>query len=329
MSQNPHHYMNFPSVARQTTPNDHPSTVKPSQAKKNAIYATLINVKAMNRVRPLNPPDMHFTYARPDMGKDQNTNSTGYGQGSSSKATRGLSNITKFNRLRKGGSEQDEKFVNENQQRQEQELDDLKQLLTNREREIDELKRLLRDSDEKSNKLKRRNEKLQGYIDNDESTLGHQQSDDVVLSQFRSLILGIKSWSNRWCGSSSQDASSRSQDGNLSIHWEEDHEIIQNIFPWNQSKEDFMYCLSDVRQKRKFVRGWIGLHIAKTIFRTLPSTRYPRGSGVDIWIPDDLRSHVNEVEIALLNSGKLRQRIPLIIIARKLTFFPRQSRDSE
>ncbi|KAI0437598.1 hypothetical protein F4803DRAFT_142742 [Xylaria telfairii] len=287
MNQNPYYYNNFPSVAEQTAPNDRPSTMKKKRTPRD-------------------------NYKREDYeqntGKDPNIDPAGYEPGSSSRTTNIAKSFGKLIQGRKGGSEQDEKFINDNQQRQEEELHDLRQLLTDREREIDELKRLLRDSDEKSNKLKRRNEKLQGYIDNDESTLGHQQSDDVVLSQFRSLILGIKSWSNRYCGSSSQEAASRSQDTDFSIHWEEDHEITQNIFPLNQSKEDFIHSLSDVRQKRKFLRGWIGLHIAETIFRTLPSTRHPQGSGADIWIPDELGSHVNEVEIALLNSGNLVTR---------------------
>ncbi|KAI0118625.1 hypothetical protein GGR51DRAFT_497110 [Nemania sp. FL0031] len=189
------------------------------------------------------------------------------------------------------------------QQRLEQDLHELKQLRKTQDQQIEDLKAILRENDDKFNKLKRRNEKLQAQIDNDESTLGRQQPDEVVLSQFRSLVGSIKNWTAKWfSGSPPCDVGfdfDCSIDGDLMT--------IQSILPYIKNQEDFANFLADSRKRRGFVRGWIGLHVTKDVFRTLPAAvnLYPFAQelGSDIWIPTMLRSHVDNIELALLNSG--------------------------
>ncbi|KAJ8131337.1 hypothetical protein O1611_g2289 [Lasiodiplodia mahajangana] len=231
--------------------------------------------------------------------------SPAYDQSSSSKGPNGLKkSFVNFGaKLSKGNPEQDEKATQGTQQRMKQDLRELKQLRKDQDQQIDELKTMLRENEDKSNKLKRRNEKLQAQIDSDESTLGHQQPDEVVLSQFRSLIGSIKNWAAKWFSGSPP------HDVGFDFDWsiDGDFKAIQSILPYVKNKEDFASFVTDVRKRRKFVRGWVGLHVAKDIFRTLPAAvnlyPFPQELGSDIWIPAVLRAHVDEIELALLNSG--------------------------
>ncbi|KAJ8123971.1 hypothetical protein ONZ43_g199 [Nemania bipapillata] len=245
-------------------------------------------------------PKEHKSHRSPygrGVGKDSSANhpSNTYEQSSGSKGTR--------KKLKKGNPQQDEKATHETIQRLEQELHSLKQRRDYQEQQIDDLKAMLREREDKSSKLKRRNEKLQSQIDNDESTLGHQQPDEVVLSQFRSLKGSIKIWASKWFSSTSP------HDIGFDFDWsvDGDFKIVQSILPSVNNKEDFADFFTDVKNRRRFVRGWIGFHVARDIFRTLPAAAnirpFLQELGSDIWIPTTLRSQVSDIELAFLNSG--------------------------
>ncbi|KAI1123683.1 hypothetical protein F5Y10DRAFT_269827 [Nemania abortiva] len=228
-----------------------------------------------------------------------------YDQTSSSKGPNGLrKNFKNFGtRLSKANPGQDEKPTHGTQQRLEQELYELKQQRKDQDQQIDGLKAMLRENEEKSNKLKRRNEKLQAQIDNDESTLGRQQPDEVVLSHYRSLMGSIKNWAAKWFSGSSP----HNVDCDFDWSIDGDFKALQIILPYVKNQEDLANLFTDVRKRRQFVRGWIGLHVAKDMFRTLPAAvnlyPFPQELGSDIWIPTKLRSRVDEIELELLNSG--------------------------
>ncbi|KAI0517989.1 hypothetical protein F5B22DRAFT_87347 [Xylaria bambusicola] len=204
-----------------------------------------------------------------------------------------------LNKIRGNGLERDERLAVDQQQRLEKELHELRQISSDQRKEIEELKRMIRDGDEKSNKLKRRNEKLQAQIDNDESVLGHQKSDEDVKAPFQSMNIAIKNWTSKWC-----DTTRRNIECTFDrLFCEKRMGIVQSILPLVKNQDDFISLILDVKRRRKFVRGWIGFHIANDIFRTLPG---PSGneSGSDIWIPAKIRGSVDEVEHTLLSSGK-------------------------
>ncbi|KAI0849513.1 hypothetical protein F5Y00DRAFT_269499 [Daldinia vernicosa] len=150
---------------------------------------------------------------------------------------------------------------------------------------------------EESNQIiKRRNDKLQGYVDNKEAAIGYQEPDEAITSKFRSLHHQIRTWANKFCVNSDKPIK-------LAFPDEEQFRLLQRVLPMMGNVDDWATCLSDSKRRRKFVRGWVALNVTETMFRTLPSKNYQWDSGTDYWIPEQTRRGLVDVERALLNSG--------------------------
>ncbi|KAI1804475.1 hypothetical protein F4811DRAFT_277551 [Daldinia bambusicola] len=162
--------------------------------------------------------------------------------------------------------------------------------------EVEHLQNQVQALEESNQIIKRRNDKLQGYVDNREAALGYQESDEAITSKFRSLYHQIRTWSNKFCVNSDKPIK-------LGFPDEEQFQLLQRVLPMMSNVEDWATCLSDSKRRRKFVRGWVALNVTETMFRTLPSKNYQWDSGTDYWIPEQTRRGLVDVERALLNSG--------------------------
>ena len=123
--------------------------------------------------------------------------------------------------------------------------------------------------------------------------MGDQYSDDVIYSQFQTLVGQIKTWSVPFAKA---QGTPRLQ--------EEVFEYILRVAPAMKDVTGFIRFLGIPKNMRLFVRGYVGLVIANKIFRNLP-----HGSvgfeGEDVWMNRNLVQPVSILERALYAGSHL------------------------
>ncbi|KAH8734130.1 hypothetical protein BGZ61DRAFT_529332 [Ilyonectria robusta] len=164
---------------------------------------------------------------------------------------------------------------------------------------IDTLKAELQVKDEQAAQLKKRNSAMQSSRDAQEELLGRQEQDLTILANFEGISLQLKSWTSKFCNAANNPMTVTGiQKDNLSQ--------IRRVLPSLQDHEDLPRFLppNDLRRRRKFVRGWVGLILAETMIRSLPVPSHPASSGHDLWMPPEACGAVRELETTLLSSGE-------------------------
>jgi hypothetical protein len=157
-------------------------------------------------------------------------------------------------------------------------------------RQISELQANIRSEVEKGKKIKESANRLTYAMESKELFVGRQDSDDVIYSRFQSLIGQIKTWSVPFA----QDRSIARDYSQTSI------DEICKVAP----------CVSDIQRffqipknLRLFVRGYVGLAMAESLFRTLPYGPNPGLYGEDAWMDKELALSMASIENSLLYAG--------------------------
>lgn len=156
---------------------------------------------------------------------------------------------------------------------------------------------------EQTVQIKRRNERMQELLDGRDDLLGQQKADDAIYQAFSNLMAQIRNWSNAFCTNFD-----RPLDLLKAIPQKYDSFVLR-VTPRLLTTEQLEAWLDVGKQckkrRRRFVRGWVALNIAETMFRNLPGLAYPYESGEDHWIPEgDVRQGVRVLEKELLQSGQ-------------------------
>ena len=157
-------------------------------------------------------------------------------------------------------------------------------------RQISELQANIRTEVEKGKKIKESADKMTYAMESKELFVGRQDSDDAIYSRFQSLIGQIKTWS---------------------VHFAQDRSIAQD---YSQTSIDELCkvapCVSDIQRffqtpknLRLFVRGYVGLAMAESLFRTLPYGPNPGLYGEDAWMDRELAHSMASIENSFLYAG--------------------------
>lgn len=159
---------------------------------------------------------------------------------------------------------------------------------------ISELKlNLLSEIDQKS-KIKESANKMQYTLESKELYIGPQSSDDEILPNFRSILDEVRTWSIRFACDSPISLD------NFPVP------AIQRLAP---ACPDLRRLLSNRKDRRLFVRGWVGLGLADWLFRSLPSDHHSGSRCKDQWLETDVAHGVVLVENRLSNAGKRHHQL--------------------
>ncbi|KAH7160461.1 hypothetical protein B0J13DRAFT_644091 [Dactylonectria estremocensis] len=146
--------------------------------------------------------------------------------------------------------------------------------------------------------LKKRNNAMQSFRDAEEELLGRQEQDSTISADFEALFLQLKSWTSKCC--SAADSLMAVTDAHR-----QNLQMIRRVLPNLADVEklpDFL-PVGNVRRRRKFIRGWIGLVLSEQMIRSLPGPLHPTSLGCDVWLPLKVSESVRELETTLLSSG--------------------------
>ena len=121
--------------------------------------------------------------------------------------------------------------------------------------------------------------------------VGRQDSDDVVYSRFQLLLGQIKTWSIPFAQERHPNQLK------LAIDIEDFRKVVPAV-------TDMSRFLANTKNMRLFVRGFVSLTMAETLFRTLPYEFHPGTRGEDVWMDQDLARGVSVIETRLFNAGK-------------------------
>lgn len=180
------------------------------------------------------------------------------------------------------------------------EFESLRLQLASANSSIDTLKAELQVKDEQGAQLKKRNNAMQSSRDAQEELLGRQEQDLTISANFESIFLQLKSWTSKFCNAANSPMTV------TGIH-KDNLSQIRRVLPSLTDHEDLPEFLTsnDLRRRRKFVRGWVGLILAETMIRSLPGPSHPASLGHDLWMPPKAREAFRELETTLLSSGTL------------------------
>ena len=128
-------------------------------------------------------------------------------------------------------------------------------------------------------------------MENKELLIGRQDSDEDIYSRFRSLVGQIKTWSLPFA-QIHQDARAHSM-GTI--------EEFRKVSPGVTDFQRFLYKPKNVRL---LVRGYVGLTIAESLFRTAPYAPNLGSHGEDVWMNKELAHSFASVENSLFHSSK-------------------------
>ncbi|KAF2624865.1 hypothetical protein BU25DRAFT_460707 [Macroventuria anomochaeta] len=120
-------------------------------------------------------------------------------------------------------------------------------------------------------------------MDERETFLGEQASDEDVYGKFDKLMSEIRTWSSHFNG------------GNADSFKEDRFSEYQNIVPLYTELRDLDEITTKKRKKRLFVRGWTAYVICTKLFRTLDLA--PAGDlGNDVWLGNALADNFRCLE---------------------------------
>ena len=145
---------------------------------------------------------------------------------------------------------------------------------------------------EKGKKIKESANKMAYAMESKDLYVGRQDSDDAVYSRFQVLIGHIKTWSVPFA----QDCPPS--------HLEFTPEVIEEFRKVASAVTDFASFLQIPKNMSLFVRGYVSLVIAETLFRTLPTATHAGSSAEDIWMHRKLAHGVSNVENRLFYAGR-------------------------
>ena len=159
-------------------------------------------------------------------------------------------------------------------------------------RTIEALRGDLQIEAENSKKIKESANKMAYAMESKDLYVGRQDSDDAVYSRFQVLIGHIKTWSVPFA-----------QDYPPS-HLEFSPEVVEEFRKVAPAVTDFPSFLQIPKNMRLFVRGYVSLVIAETLFRTLPTASHAGSSAEDIWMHRKLAHGIFAIENRLFYAGK-------------------------
>lgn len=168
---------------------------------------------------------------------------------------------------------------------------------------ISELQNDLNHEIENSRKIKESANKMAFAMESKEIFIGPQASDDVIYSRFQSLLGQIKTWSIPFA----RDLTTISEDLSL-INLQE----FQKVAP---AVSDLPRFLQVPKNARLFVRGYVSLAMAESLFRTFPNEPHPGSDAEDVWMDKEVAHSVFLIENNLFYAGKRSfraLRLPLI-----------------
>ena len=158
-------------------------------------------------------------------------------------------------------------------------------------RKISELQATIHNEVEKGKKIKESANKMAYAMESKELFVGRQDSDDVIYSRFQSLIGQIKTWSVPFA----QDRAFARDYPQASI------DEFLKVAP---SVSDFQRFFQTPKNLRLFMRGYVGLAMAESLFRTLPYGPHPVSYGEDVWMDRELAHSVASIENSLFYAGE-------------------------
>lgn len=145
---------------------------------------------------------------------------------------------------------------------------------------------------ENSKKIKESANKMAYAMESKDLYVGRQDSDDAVYSRFQILLGQIKTWSVPFAQDSAPS------------HFEFTPEMIEEFRKVAPAVTDFTRFLQTPKNMRLFVRGYVSLVIAETLFRTLPTATHYGSGAEDIWMHRKLAHGVFAIENKLFYAGK-------------------------
>ena len=158
-------------------------------------------------------------------------------------------------------------------------------------RKISDLQATIRSEVEKGKKIKESANKMAYAMETKELFVGRQDSDDVIYSRFQSLIGQIKTWSVPFA-----------QDRAIARDYPQ--ASIDEFLKVAPSVSDFQRFFQTPKNLRLFMRGYVGLAMAESLFRTLPYGPHPVSYGEDVWMDRELAHSVASVENSLFYAGE-------------------------
>ena len=159
-------------------------------------------------------------------------------------------------------------------------------------RTIEDLRGDLQIEAEISKKIKESANKMAYAMESKDLYVGRQDSDDAVYSRFQVLIGHIKTWSVLFAQDYSQS------------HLEFSPEVVEEFRKVAPAVTDFTSFLQIPKNMRLFVRGYVSLIIAETLFRTFPTATHSGSSAEDIWMHRKLAHGVHAIENRLFYAGE-------------------------
>ena len=159
-------------------------------------------------------------------------------------------------------------------------------------RMIAELRTFLGREVDNNRKIKESAHKMTFAMENKELFIGPQASDDQIYSQFQTLLGQIKTWSVPFAkGRPTIDIDLSSV------------EILAEFRKVTPGIFDIGRYLRTPKNLRLFVRGFVGLVLAETLFRTLPERSHPGSDAEDIWMDKEIAHGVALIENSLFYAG--------------------------
>jgi len=130
---------------------------------------------------------------------------------------------------------------------------------------------------------------MEANMNNREYFLGDQASDEDVRAMFMILMIEIKTWSQAF------------SNGNARTLREENFQVYQKVTPIYTVLEDLENSTENSKQKRFFVRGWIGYVMCTRLFRNLEEPI--KDLATDAWLEKPLEDSFLLLENRLLRAG--------------------------
>ena len=156
---------------------------------------------------------------------------------------------------------------------------------------ISELRSDIEKEIQRGKEIKQSADKMAYSMENKELLIGRQDSDEDIYSRFRSLVGQIKTWSIPFA-QIHQDARAYSV------------ETIEEFRKVSPGITDFQRFLHNPRNLRLIMRGYVGLAIAESLFRTIPHAPNAGSHGEDVWMGKELAHSFASIEDSLFRSSK-------------------------
>ena len=144
---------------------------------------------------------------------------------------------------------------------------------------------------QKGKEIKQSVDKMVNMVERKELLLGRQDSDEDIYCRFRSLISQIRTWSVPFA-----QVRQNPQDYPL--------EAIEEFRQVAPGVSDFQNFLQTPSNLRLLVRGFVGLAIAKSFFRTISYGPNSSPYGEDVWMDRELAHGFASIENSLFHSSK-------------------------